>query len=112
MRYISETVQLVKFAGSSEDAHGNAVAGWGAPTNLGIYAFNPSTSSEVLVDGHMHRVESSPTIYVPVGSGVAPRDRIVARGITYVVDGVEAAFRNPYDSSMDGDSIQLMVVTG
>lgn len=112
MRYVSEYVQLAKYQGAGENAHGNDVESWGTPSDLGIYAFNPSTSSEILIDGHTHRVESSPTIYLPVGSGVGKQDKILARGEEFTVDGVEAEFRNPYDSSMDGDSIQLKAVSG
>lgn len=112
MRRISEFVQHEAFVPGAEDAHGNEIESWAAPVALGIYAYNPSSSSEVLIDGHMHRVDSTPTIYLPSSSTVSNRDRISARGKTFEVDGDPADFRNPFDSSMDGVSIDLKAVTG
>ena len=112
MRYISETVQHAVFTGTTANARGNQGESWATPTDLGIYAFNPGTSQEVLIDGHMHRVETKPTIYLPSTAVVGNRDKITARGVTYEVDGDPADFRNPYDSTMNGLSIDLKVVSG
>lgn len=112
MRRISETVLVAAYAGTGEDAHGNEVETWGAPAAVGIYAFNPASSSEVFIDGHMHRVESQPTIYLPSASIIGPRDRVTARGVLYTVDGVTGDFRNPFNESMDGLQVALKVVTG
>ena len=67
---------------------------------------------EVLIGGHMHRGEAKPTIYLPSTAVVSSRDKITARGVTYEVDGDSADFRNPYDSTMNGLSIDLKVVSG
>lgn len=112
MRYISETVMLERFVGGVEDAHGNETETWAAPVELGIYAYNPSSSSDVLIDGHMHRVETKPTIYVPSTAVVGARDRITARGEAFEVDGEPSDYRNPYDSTMNGVSINLRAVDG
>lgn len=112
MRRISEYVQHEAYTGMGEDPKGNEVESWDDPVSLGIYAYNPSTSSEIMIDGHMHRVESAPTLYVPSTAVVGNRDRVTARGKLFWVDGDPADFRNPYDSGMDGISIKLRTETG
>ena len=112
MRRISETVQHAKYAGTGANAHGNEVESWATPVGLGIFAYNPSSSSELMIDGHMHRVETTPTIYLPSDAVVGNRDKIAVRGLTFEVDGDPADYRNPYDSSMNGLSINLKAVTG
>ena len=112
MRRISETVQHEAFVSGGVDPKGNDVESWAAPVDLGIYAYNPASSSEVLIDGHAHRVESAPTIYVPSGAVVGNRDRITARGKLFFVDGDPAVYRNPYGADMDGVVISLRAVTG
>lgn len=112
MRRISEYVQHSVYVPGAEDDHGNEIESWGEPVSLGIYAYNPSSSSEVMIDGHAHRVETKPTIYTPSSALVGNRDKITARGITFEVDGDPSDFRNPYDSDMDGLSIDLKAVSG
>lgn len=112
MRPISEIVQHQTYNGSDDDGHGNQTESWGAAVDLGIYAYNPASSSEVVVDGHAHRVESKPTILVPSTASVGSRDKIIARGVTFEVDGYPADFRNPFNGGMDGLEINLKVVAG
>lgn len=112
MRRISETVQHEAFTGMGEDPKGNEIESWAAPVSLGIYAMSPGTTGDVEIDGHMHRVDSAPIIYVPSTAVVGNRDRITARGKRFYVDGDPADFRNPYDSSMNGIAIKLKAVTG
>ena len=111
MRRISEFVQHEVYAGTGEDAHGNEVETWAAAVQLGIYAFNPGGTSEPLITGY-DRVITTPTIYVPSESVLSPRDRVTVRGKVFEVDGVTSDFRNPYDSSMNGNSINLKAVDG
>lgn len=111
MRRISETVQHEVFQPDAEDAHGNPVEDWADPVDLGIYAFNPGTTSEPFLPGH-DRVVTQPAIYVPEGATIGPRDKITVRGVTYDVDGVTLDFRNPYDSSMDGLQVNLRGTDG
>ena len=111
MRRISEFVQHEVYAGTGTDAHGNEVETWAAAVQLGIYAFNPGGTSEPLITGY-DRVITTPTIYVPSESVLSPRDRVTVRGKVFEVDGVTSDFRNPYNSSMNGNSINLKAVTG
>ena len=111
MRRISETVQHSTFQGGAEDAYGNPIDGWADPVDLGIYAFNPGTTTEPFLPGH-DRVITQPAMYVPEGAHINSRDRITVRGDVYEVDGVVLDYRNPYDSSMDGIQVNLKAVTG
>lgn len=113
MRHISEYVQHEAYTGVGEDSHGNEIDTWAAPVALGIYAFNPGGTSEPLIPGY-DRVITTPTIYVPTGSVVMHRDRITVTGEPnrFEVDGDMRPFRNPFDSSMDGNLINLKAVSG
>lgn len=111
MRRISEYVLHEAFVAGDADAHGNAEESWADPVSLGIYAFNPGTTSEP-DQTSPDRVVTQPAIYLPEGALVGPHDRVTVRGVTYEVDGVLRDFRNPYDSSMDGCQVNLRVVTG
>lgn len=111
MRRVSETVQRHAFQAGAEDVHGNPVEAWAAPVNVGIYAFNPGTTSEPFLPGH-DRVVTVPVIYAPAGTVFAARDRVTVRGVLYEVDGVVLDFRNPFDSSMDGVQVNLKGVSG
>lgn len=110
-RPISETVQRRAFLAGAEDAYGNPVEAWGSPTDVGIYAFNPGTTSEPFLEGH-DRVVTEPAMYAPTGTVFASRDRVSARGVLYEVDGVVLDYRNPFDDSMDGVQVGLREVAG
>lgn len=111
MRHISEFVQHEVYIPGAEDAHGNEVDAWKPGVDLGIYAFNPGGTSEPIIPGH-DRVISVPTIYVPSDAVVGAHDRVTVRGKRYEVDGDDRDWRNPYDSTMNGLSIELKAVTG
>ena len=111
MRYESEVVSWAKFNGSVEDSRGDLIDSWATATDLGIYAFNPGGTSEPPMPG-FDRVVTTPTIYVPSDKILAPRDRVTVRGKLFEVDGETSDFRNPYDSQMNGNSVNLKAVTG
>jgi hypothetical protein len=111
VRYISEYVQHKTYSGTGEDAHGNETEQWAPAIALGIYAFGPGGSSEPLLPGQ-DRVITVPTIFLPSTAVVAARDRLTVRGKAFEVDGDSLDFHNPYDSSMDGKTINLKAVDG
>lgn len=111
MRYVSEYVQHQRYEGSGEDERGNESEAWGDPERLGIYAFNPGTTSEPFTPGH-DRIITVPTIYVPSGEVVSEHDKITVRGTLYTVEGDPLDLRNPYSSEMDGIVVNLKVVKG
>lgn len=111
IRRITETVQHEAFSAGAADGHGNAVDAWAAPVPVGIYAFNPGVPADLTTPGHDRDV-SEPSLYVPSGVIMAPRDRVVVRGEPYEVDGDTQVFRNPFGSCMDGNKINLRKVAG
>jgi hypothetical protein len=111
VRRISEYVQHEVYAGDGEDAHGNELEQWEPPVDLGIYAFGPGGSSEPMLPGQ-DRVITVPTVFLPSTSVVAARDRLTVRGKAFEVDGASLDFRNPFDSAMDGKTINLKAVDG
>lgn len=111
MRRISEVVLHATFKPGGADEYGNEIDDWNTPVDLGIYAYNPGTTSEPFLPGHS-RVITQPAIYVPEGTSIGARDKLLIRGIPHEVDGVMLDYRNPYDDSMDGIQVNLKVVTG
>src|SRR5690606_32904331 len=111
MRYLSESVLWAAFQAGAEDAYGNPVEAWATAVSVGIYAFNPGTTSEPFLPGH-DRVITKPAIYAPTGTSFGPRDRVTVRGVLYEVDGVTLDYRNPYDALMDGVQVNLKAVEG
>lgn len=111
VRRVSETVQRAAFQAGALDVHGNPVDAWLPSTDVGIYAFNPGTTSEPFIPGH-NRVVTQPAIYVPEGTPWGPRDRVTVRGVLYEVDGVALDYRNPYDDQMDGVQVNLKAEDG
>lgn len=108
---ISEYVQHSVFIPGAEDAHGNEIESWAAPVSLGIYAFAPGESVEPMIPGY-DRVITTPTLYVPTATVLTVRDRITVGGALHEVDGDMLPFRNPFDSLMDGNVVNLKKVTG
>lgn len=106
MRRLSETVQVESYIAGAEDSHGNEIDAWSPPVDVLIYAFNPGVTDEPPMPGH-DRTVTTPTIYVPSAVILHPRDRVTVRGKRFDVDGDTLDFRNPFDASMDGNSINL-----
>lgn len=93
-RRITEQVKRFAFADGAEDAHGNPVESWGSAVSVGIYAFDPGSTSEPRMPGH-DRVIVEPTIYGPYGLPFEPRDRCEARGELFEVEGVTRDWKHP-----------------
>jgi len=108
-RKVSEFVQREPFIAGATDAHGNAKDSWGPAVEVGIYAFDPGSSSEPR-EG-MARVITAPTMYVPDGAVFDPRDRVTARGKRYEVEGDTEQWRHP-DGNRPGNVIPLRRVEG
>lgn len=94
MRQVSEYVQHAVFVAGARDAHGNPTESWAPPVEVGVYAFDPGSSSEPREPG-ADRVIVEPTIYLPTGTVFGARDRVTARGLLYEVDGDTREWRHP-----------------
>lgn len=113
MRHISETVQHEVYNSTAKNSQGDPVDAWKTTVDLGVYAFDPGGTSEPVIPGQ-DRVITTPTIFVPTATVIGHRDRITVTGEPnpFEVDGNTRQFRNPYDSSMNGNVINLKAVSG
>lgn len=93
MRRVSETVQVQRFQAGAVDTHGNPAEAWDDPEDVGVYGFDPGSTSEPR-DGQ-DRVIVEPTLYLPHGVVLGARDRVTARGLLYEVEGVTREWRHP-----------------
>ncbi|MFZ4894639.1 hypothetical protein ACL9RL_09330 [Plantibacter sp. Mn2098] len=113
MRGVTLYVHREAFIPGATDAHGNAAESWAAPVRVGIYAYNPGTTEEPVLPGH-DRVITAPSIYFPSTVSMSPRDRITVEGDPqpWEVDGETLQYRNPFDASMNGNTVNLKRVSG
>lgn len=109
MRRISEYVELTALVPGEEDAHGNVTDSYAAPVQVGIYAFDPGSTSEPRDGGD--RVIVEPTVYMPAATVFHPHDRVTARGVPYEVEGVTREWRHP-NGRRKGNVVTLRAVTG
>ena len=109
-RRITEYVDRLPFIPGAEDAHGNVVETWGPAEQVGIYVFDPGSTSEPRLPGH-DRVVVEPTIYGPFGLPFEPRDHCVARGETFEVEGVTRDWKHP-SGLTPGSVVSLRRVAG
>ena len=101
-----EPVVFEAAVSGTEDVHGNPVDSWGQPVTVDGCAFDPGGSTESIEPGRAP-VVTSPRIYAPPGTVVGRRDRATVRGVTYLVDGDPALWRNPYTGSEPGIVVEL-----
>lgn len=110
MRRISETVLWAAFEGEEEDSQGNEVESWAAAVPVGIYAFDPGSTSEPRRPGQ-DRVIVEPTIYMPQAAVFGPHDLVTARDLLYEVEGVTREWRHP-NGQIKGNVVTLRRVDG
>lgn len=94
VRRISETVLWQASQVGAEDAHGNPLEGFAVGVSVGVYAFDPGSTSEPRDAGH-ERVVVEPTVYMPSTVKFGPQDRVTVRGVVYEVEGVTREWRHP-----------------
>lgn len=110
-RVVSEHVQHAVFIPGAEDAHGNPVEGWGTPVEVGVYAFDPGSSSEPREPGH-DRVIVEPTLYMPESAVFGHQDEVIARGKRYEVEGETRKWVHPTDTTRRANVVTLRRVGG
>ena len=109
-RPIGETVLYQAPTIGAADAHGNAKTTYAAAVPVGVYAFDPGSTSEPRTAGH-DRVIVEPTIYFPPETVFAPHGRVTARGLLYEVEGETREWRHPSGTFL-GNVVTLRRVTG
>lgn len=85
MREITETVQYEAPIDGATDAHGNKIEQWAEAVPVGIYRFDPGSTSEPR-EGQ-RRVIVEPTIYLPPDVVLAAAGRVTVRGKRYQIKG-------------------------
>ena len=110
-RSVTRYVQHEAYLGGVPNAHGNVKDTWADPVEVGIYAFNPGATEDMLTPGHDRDI-ARPSIYVPTGVVMGARDRVVIDGDPYEVDGETRVFTSPFTSRMDGNQVGLRKVAG
>lgn len=107
---ISETVQYQAPIVGAKNAHGNTTKTWADPVDVGVWAFDPGSSSEPREPGH-DRVITDPTLYFPPEIALAADGRVTARGLLYEIDGETREWRHP-SGRFTGNVVTLRRVTG
>lgn len=107
-----ETVTVLT-AGTTTDRYGNEVPDWGNATSTLVPGCGvaPRSSSE-LNDPSRAAVIVGLTVYLPPGSVVSARDRMVVRGGTYEVVGEPGDWRSPFTGEAFGLEVALQRVEG
>lgn len=110
IRVISENVLHEAFTAGAVDTHGNPLASWASPVTVGVYAFDPGSSSEPR-EGQ-DRVIVEPTLYMPSEAVFGSRDRVTARGLLYEVEGETREWVHPTNTSRRANVVTLRRVEG
>ncbi|MBE7953616.1 hypothetical protein ILP86_04690 [Microbacterium sp. R1] len=110
MRPISEFVDHEAFEAGAVDATGNAVEAWLPAVTVGVYAFDPGSSSEPR-EGN-DRVIVEPTLYMPFSVVLGHRDVVWARGKRYEVEGETREWVHPTDPTRRANVATLRRVDG
>ena len=109
-RVISEYVQHEVFIAGAEDDTGNTVEAWFPAVTVGIYAFDPGSSSEPR-EGN-DRVIVEPTLYMPSDVVMSPQDLVTVRGKKYPVEGETREWVHPTDPTRRANVVNLRRVDG
>lgn len=108
---ISECVARHPRLTGTLDEHRNPIETFGPPETVGIIALDPGGSIDPHRAEHPERTITTPTIYALFGSPFLEHDHVLARGVTYVVDGKPARWVDE-DGTEVGDVVKLRKVTG
>ena len=109
-REVSEYVGHEVYEPGAEDAHGNEIESWSPGVQVGIFAFDPGSMSEPREAGR-DLVVVQPSILLPASTIFAARDRVIARGETFDVEGGTRQWRHP-NGSIPGNMTTLRKVAG
>lgn len=105
-----ETVQWLPFLAGMTDIHGNVSDSWGSPSDVFGVGFDPGATAEPFVD-YANPVTTTPTLYGDYELPFQPKDKCVARGLTYTVQGVTSQWMNPLTGRKAGSVVALERLT-
>ncbi|WP_156174967.1 hypothetical protein [Leucobacter sp. Ag1] len=92
-RRISEYVTRHPQTTGARDSHNKPVTGWGPDEQIGIFGFDPGSST--VVQPGREAVVTTPTLYGPFGMPFKHGDACTVRGELYLVEGEPAAWKHP-----------------
>lgn len=95
-RRISEEVTRYPLQRGGEDAQGNPIVTHGPGETIGIYVFDPGSSTEPRISGR-DAVVTEPKLFLPYGSPFGAGDQCEVRGARYNVEGEPLQWRHPRD---------------
>ncbi len=104
------TVQVLPHSAGAEDALGNPTDSWGPGRTEPVYGWAPAGTTEV--NGSRHAVTADLQVYVPSGFSCSPRDRVIAGGRTYEVQGEVEDFDHGPFGWQPGGQVNLRRVEG
>lgn len=105
------TVQRHPRIPGEENDYGNEVETYGPPESVGVYEFDPGSSSEPRLPGQ-ERVITTPALYAPVDTPFTEADKCTVDGVEYKVEGVPSRYRNRNAGKAPGAVVHLRRVSG
>lgn len=97
-----ETVKHLTFDGLAEDDYGNTVDSWADPVEVENVGLDVQAAQEITGTGVVSTSIVGMTAFMPADWHGQARDRIVARGVTYEIDGEPVAARNAFTGDTFG----------
>lgn len=76
-------VQREAYSSDAEDAHGNPVDSYAPPVDVLVHGWAPPSGNTEPFEAGRNAVLRDLDMYAPAGTGGAPRDRWIVRGVTY-----------------------------
>lgn len=107
-----ETVKHQVFDGLAEDDYGNTVESWAEGVEVKDVGLDVQTAQELTGSGVVSTSIVGMTAFMPPDWQGHARDRIVARGVTYEIDGEPVTARNAFTGDTFGVVANLKRGTG
>jgi hypothetical protein len=111
MREASLIVQRLPRIGGTTDDYGNEVETYGPAEDVGVFEFDPGSSSEPRLP-NQERVITEPALYAPFDTPFAETDKCIVDGVEYKVEGVPSRYRNRHAGKSPGAVVHLRRVSG
>lgn len=105
-----ETVQLCRWSGKTKNAHGQLVDAWDEAVDVEDVGVDAPVVSEPR-DGNAHDVRYDYALYLPAGTTVGDRDRVIVRGITCTVERPGGPMQNMFTGALFRTEVTVRRVT-
>lgn len=105
------TIEVMRYIGGIEDAHGNVQETWSAPETVNVYSIAPTQQIEPFEEGRDVVVEKK-TILAPSNVHIGPHDKVRINTEEYKVDGGTQDWNTGPFGWTPGVSINIEKVSG